>query len=153
VLVWQGAVDGWSATGQVHDRGWATVHLAECQVAIGDKHGAAESLRCAREVGARLSAPPLLTAVADVVQRARIDLDPAASAPSASAHPATYGLTDREVEVLRLVGFGRTNEQIAHELFISPKTASAHVSHILTKLGVSSRSQATTAGHRLGLLT
>jgi DNA-binding CsgD family transcriptional regulator/tetratricopeptide (TPR) repeat protein len=149
--LWQGAVDAWSATGQVHDRAWATVHLAECQVAIGDKHGAAESLRSARGVGARLRAPPLLHAVADVVHRARLDLDPGGA--SAPAHPATYGLTDREVEVLRLVGFGRTNEQIAHELFISPKTASAHVSHILSKLNVSSRSQATTAGHRLGLLS
>jgi DNA-binding NarL/FixJ family response regulator len=71
----------------------------------------------------------------------------------ASAHAATHGLADWEVEVLRLVGVGRTNSQIARDLFISPKTASAHVSHILVKLDVGSRSQATAAGHRLGLLS
>jgi FixJ family two-component response regulator len=55
--------------------------------------------------------------------------------------------------VLRLVGVGRTNSQIARDLFISPKTASAHLSPILVKLDVGSRSQATTAGHRRGLLS
>ncbi|MEP6526894.1 MAG: LuxR C-terminal-related transcriptional regulator [Nocardioidaceae bacterium] len=47
---------------------------------------------------------------------------------------------------------GRTNDQIASELLISPKTASVHVSHILTKLDVGSRSEDTTAAYRLHLL-
>jgi DNA-binding CsgD family transcriptional regulator len=151
--LWQAAVDGWSVTGQVHDRAWATVHLAECQIARGDRQAAAESLSCARRIGSELRAPALLQAVADVSHRARLELDAEAERPPASAHAETHGLTDREVEVLRLVGSGRTNEQIARDLFISPKTASAHVSHILSKLDVGSRSQATTAGHRLGLLS
>ena len=47
---------------------------------------------------------------------------------------------------------GHSNEQIAEELFISPKTASVHVSRILMKLGVSSRAQATALAYRQGLL-
>jgi DNA-binding NarL/FixJ family response regulator len=51
-------------------------------------------------------------------------------------------LSGRELEVLRLVTAGRSNPQIAAELFISRKTAERHVSNILTKLGVSTRGQA-----------
>ncbi len=56
--------------------------------------------------------------------------------------PHDLGLTDRELEVLRLVAEGRTNRQIGEQLFITTKTASAHVSHILMKLGVTNRAEA-----------
>ena len=52
-------------------------------------------------------------------------------------------MSSREVEVLRLVAQGKTNRVIAAELFISEKTVASHVSHIFTKLGLSSRSAAT----------
>ena len=58
------------------------------------------------------------------------------------------GLTSRERDVLRLVSAGRTNRQIAEELFISPKTASVHVSNILGKLGAASRTEAAAIAHR-----
>ena len=63
----------------------------------------------------------------------------------ANARPAepTAGLTAREVEVLRLVATGKTNRTIAGDLFLSEKTVARHVSNILTKLGVPSRSAAT----------
>jgi DNA-binding NarL/FixJ family response regulator len=51
-------------------------------------------------------------------------------------------LTRREQEVLRLVAAGLTNREIAERLFITPKTASNHVSHILTKLGARTRTEA-----------
>ncbi len=54
--------------------------------------------------------------------------------------------------MLHLVANGRTNREIAEELYISVKTASVHVSNILAKLGVSSRVQAATAAYRLGLV-
>jgi DNA-binding NarL/FixJ family response regulator len=63
------------------------------------------------------------------------------------------GLTAREVEVLALVGEGLTNRQIAEHLFISPKTAGLHVSHILSKLGVANRTQAAEVAHRARLRT
>ena len=53
--------------------------------------------------------------------------------------------------MLLLLAAGRSNPEIAQELFISPKTASVHVSNILAKLGLSSRVQAATLVHRLGL--
>ncbi|MFC7742596.1 response regulator transcription factor [Nocardiopsis composta] len=66
---------------------------------------------------------------------------------------AALGLTAREREVLRLVAAGRSNRRIAEELFISPKTASVHVSNILAKLGASNRGEAAAIAHRLGAFT
>ena len=65
---------------------------------------------------------------------------------------APYGLTGRELEVLRLVALGRSNAQIAEDLFISPKTVSVHVSSVLAKLQASSRTQAVATAQRTGLL-
>jgi DNA-binding CsgD family transcriptional regulator len=53
--------------------------------------------------------------------------------------------------VLGLVCAGHTNRQIAAQLFISPKTAGLHVSHILAKLSVTTRGEAAALAHRLGL--
>ena len=61
------------------------------------------------------------------------------------------GLTGRELEVLRLVTAGHSNREIAAELFISPKTASVHVSNILGKLGVATRGEAAAKAHTLRL--
>ena len=60
-------------------------------------------------------------------------------------------LSPRELEVLQLIGAGLTNRQIAERLYISPKTASIHVSHILTKLDVPRRVHAAHIAYRLGL--
>ena len=61
------------------------------------------------------------------------------------------GLSPRESEVLTLVAAGKTNRAIATELFISEKTVARHVSNILTKLGLSSRSEATAYAFKHGL--
>ena len=115
------------------------------------------------EIGAR----PLAGRLASIARRRRIRLQvPAREGPA--AHPSTAGedesagerghealrrrgLSEREIEVLTLVAAGYSNGQIADRLFISPKTASVHVSHILDKLGASSRTEAATIGVRLGL--
>ena len=62
--------------------------------------------------------------------------------------PGRLGLTDRELEVLRLVAAGRSNRDIAADLFISAKTASVHVSNIMAKLGAANRAEATAIAHR-----
>lgn len=62
------------------------------------------------------------------------------------------GLTDREVEVLKLVGQGASNREIAASLFISEKTAKNHLTHIFEKLGVSDRTQAALYAVRAGLV-
>lgn len=62
-------------------------------------------------------------------------------------------LTERETEVLMLIARGRANKQISYELFIADKTVKTHVSSILTKLGVSSRTQAALYAVRTGLVS
>jgi DNA-binding CsgD family transcriptional regulator len=62
-----------------------------------------------------------------------------------------FGLTAREREVLRLVAAGHTNREIAAKLFVTPRTAATHVTHILAKLGVESRTEATAWAVRYGL--
>ncbi|HEU5430704.1 MAG TPA: response regulator transcription factor, partial [Thermomicrobiales bacterium] len=68
--------------------------------------------------------------------------------PSAAA---AAGLTAREQDVLRLLVAGRSNAEIAAKLFISPRTATTHVSNLYAKLGVASRAEAIAFGHRHGL--
>lgn len=64
------------------------------------------------------------------------------SEPWQARHPRPDGLTEREVEVLRLLGQGATNEEIADQLFIGSGTARNHVSSILRKLGLRHRTEA-----------
>jgi DNA-binding NarL/FixJ family response regulator len=80
--------------------------------------------------------------------------DPAASsAPGDRPVPADrYGLTAREVEVLRLIADGRSNPGIAEALYISPRTAQTHVQNIFTKLGVGSRAEAVRLAVEAGLV-
>ncbi|MCU1365506.1 MAG: putative ATPase [Ilumatobacteraceae bacterium] len=80
-------------------------------------------------------------------QLAQLDLAPAGPAVPVDR----FGLSGRELEVLSLVAAGRSNPQIATALFISRKTAEHHVSNILAKLGVASRSEATALAVRHGL--
>ena len=62
-----------------------------------------------------------------------------------------FGLTPRERQVLALIAEGATNRQIGAALYMAEKTASVHVSRILSKLGVRSRTQAAAVAHRLHL--
>jgi len=64
---------------------------------------------------------------------------------------ARLELTPRELEVLALLAGGLTNREIGAELFISNKTASVHVSRILTKLSVPNRAAAAATAHHLGV--
>jgi DNA-binding NarL/FixJ family response regulator len=67
-----------------------------------------------------------------------------------SATESSVDLTERETEILRLIARGQSNKQIARSLHISEKTVKTHVSNILTKLGVQSRTQATLFAIRIG---
>ena len=98
-----------------------------------------------------------LPASIDVASAARIDLTEAAGgmSPAVDAEPTRpydLGLSPREREVLSLLAEGRTNREIADRLFISEKTASVHVTHILDKLGVSSRVEAALVAAQAGSL-
>jgi DNA-binding CsgD family transcriptional regulator/tetratricopeptide (TPR) repeat protein len=122
--------------------------LAEALAENGDREAAAAEWRPAVAAAERLGAAPLLAALRDLGARARLDTGrPAAPAP---AGPFA-ALTAREREVLKLVAEGRNNKEIAAALFISPKTASVHVSNILAKLNVTGRTQAAALALREGL--
>src|SRR5256712_5760087 len=70
-----------------------------------------------------------------------------------SAPESPEALTERETEVLRLLSQGQSNKQIAHSLHNTEKTIKTHVSRILSKLGVQSRTQATLYAIRIGLVS
>jgi len=96
----------------------------------------------------RLGARPLLAALTSLGRRGRLGRDH--ERPGDQVSPLR-GLTAREQEVLRLLAAGRTNREIASELFIAPKTASVHVSNILAKLGAASRTEAAAIAHAEGI--
>jgi len=109
---------------------------------------AATRLRRAASIAGRLGARPLAEQIADLARRAgESGVDPAAGTAA-----DRLGLTGREFEVLRLVAAGQSNREIAAALFISPKTASVHVSNILAKLGSATRTEAAAKAHALRLL-
>jgi len=144
---WDEAAAAWAAVSEPYPRAQALLHAAEAALARGDRDGAAGRLRQAATLAAGLRADPLIRELSLVARRARIVLDAVADAGSGD-----FGLTGRELEVLRLVAAGRSNRDIANELFISPKTASVHVSNILGKLGATSRGEAAAKAHALRLL-
>ncbi|MEW2353643.1 AAA family ATPase [Spirillospora sp. NPDC029432] len=145
---WRHAVAAYDGIGEVYAASQARLRAAEEAAAGNDRKAAADLLRTAAEQCALLGARPLRDEIAVMARAARIDL---ADGTAAREEPVPLGLTDRETEVLRLITAGRSNRQIAERLFISPKTASVHVSRILAKLGVRTRGEAAAAAHRLGL--
>jgi DNA-binding CsgD family transcriptional regulator len=152
---WRRAAQAWQDLGCPHRAGYAWWRQAQTQLDSGQPAAeAAEALRAA--AAAADGHAPLLTQVRALAGRARIPLHAPAVAtaqpPPAAKAPAAYGLTGRELAVLRLLAAGHTNAQIGAELYISPKTASVHVTSILRKLRVSGRVQAAALAERAGLL-
>jgi DNA-binding NarL/FixJ family response regulator len=103
---------------------------------------------CRRRPPLRGSAQPLLDEIQLVARRLRVRTVDEGS----EAAEEVGGLTPRELGVLRLIAAGRTNPEIGKALYISPKSASVHVSRILAKLDVKTRTEAAGVAHRLGLL-
>ncbi|OXS32273.1 hypothetical protein CHR28_26795 [Streptomyces sp. XY006] len=152
---WSDVVTAFEPLGRPYDLARVRLRLAEALLTGGgedERDRATELLRLAHTVGRHLGARPLADAAGTLARRARLVLAPVPAPDRAAADPAeALGLTSRERDVLRLVAAGHTNRRIAQELFISPKTASVHVSNILAKLGVSGRGEAAAVAHRLGL--
>jgi non-specific serine/threonine protein kinase len=121
--------------------GFASV-VEEARAALG-----ADAFTAAQTAGRALS-PEQAVAEADAVLALL-----AASDGTASGRPpaARHGLTPREAEVLALLVAGKSNPEIGDLLFISPRTAQTHVTSILAKLGVASRTEAAAAAVRDGL--
>ena len=146
---WEAAAEGLHRTGQVHDEAWARLRLAGCPRRLATRSALRKPSPRHWPWGHAWEPNLWFHAVHEVAGRGRIPLDAVDNTPISHRQ---FGLTQRELEVLCLVAEGYRNDQIAETLFISPKTASVHVSRILAKLGASTRTEATAVAHRQGLL-
>ena len=144
---WRTLATHWDQIGAPHQAAEARLRLAEDLAAEGDREGATEALSSALSVAESLEARPLADEIRGLAARARLKL-PGHEQPAGTTGP----LTAREHEVLQLLARGMTNQQIGDTLFMSPKTASVHVSHILDKLSASNRTEVASIAHRRGLI-
>lgn len=146
---WKTAAAQFRAIGLVYPAAYADLRSLEAHVLSGTRTGEiAPELKSVHMVAVEVGAKTFIEEVEALARRTGISLAAAEDEPGAAGD---LGLTNRELEVLRLLADGRTNRQIGEELFITPKTASVHVSRILMKLGVANRAEAAAAAHRLGL--
>jgi DNA-binding CsgD family transcriptional regulator len=129
------AVRGWDERGRIWEALWARLDLASCLVRMNRPADAADAVALVQKQAQVIGSEPLLArsgGLAKANRRRGLEDEP------------WRPLTAREFEVARAIGSGMTNAEIAAELFVAPKTVSAHVEHILAKLGVSRRAEIAT---------
>jgi DNA-binding NarL/FixJ family response regulator len=140
--------------GYVYESARTRWRLAEALAEAGRRDEAADVWRAARATATALRAAPLGAALDDLARRARLNAGHGphgnGTRDGAAGTSRLGGLTEREREVLGLLARGLSNREIGAELFITPKTASVHVSNILAKLGASSRTEAAAIAYREG---
>ena len=149
--LWRAAAASWEAAHEPLAAAYCRWREAEYLLGARlDRRRAVESTQLAWQVAAEAGAPLLVARIERLAERARITLATVESAIASTTHSAAedLGLTPREVEVLAQLAKGRTDRQIAEELFISKKTASVHVSNLLRKLDAASRIEAAEIGQR-----
>jgi DNA-binding CsgD family transcriptional regulator/tetratricopeptide (TPR) repeat protein len=151
---WAAVVERWKELGLPLEQAYARLHEAECLLAEGDRDGASDALAAGLQIVSDAGADWLRDELRALARRGRLAMpsEDLGAAPPVDEALERLGLTDRELEVLELLATGMTNREIGERLFMSQKTASVHVSRILTKLEVSSRVEAATAAQRLGLV-
>ena len=141
VAAWRAAEEAFAQLHHVHELAAVRVALATVLRAAGDaawREVAAQARAAAQQLGTR----PLLE-----------ELTALGAAPSRNLPETNDALTPREQQILALVAEGRSNGEIARQLFISAKTVSVHVSNILGKLGAAGRTEAAAIARRRGLLS
>ncbi len=153
---WKQTAALWRAHGNLYRAAYAEFRHTEALVLSRAPRAATQAaLDAAAATSSELGAAPLVEEVRALARRARLSRSPPASdtAGADRSEPENpYALTERELEVLRLLGAGLTNREISQRLFISQHTAGVHVSHILAKLGVANRVMAAAVAERLGLV-
>jgi DNA-binding NarL/FixJ family response regulator len=138
---WRTVVDRFEQLGHRFETARSQARLAAALHAAGHERDAADLRVQVQAVALRLGARPLLRELG--------------SPPAAAFDPGDrrgQPLTVRELEVLELVAIGRSNRDIADQLYISAKTASVHVSNILSKLGARSRTEAVAIARQQGVM-
>jgi len=154
--------DAWKTAATRWDEALERYHAAYCRwreaeatlAGKGERRRATDAARAAWQTSVEIGARPLQTRCEDLARRARIALTPTETATAPSPRQLIgedLGLTPREIEVLAQLALGRTDRQIAEELYISKKTASVHVSNILRKLDAANRIDAAEIAQRVGL--
>ncbi len=159
---WARAAEGWEQLERPYESANCRLRQAEALVEAGAREEGERVLADARRSAAELGSIWLVEEVQGLAARARLDMDAILGAAAGDGalggagdgapHEDPFGLTPRELEVLRLLALGSTNREIGAQLFMAEKTASVHVSRILAKLEVRSRTQAAAVAHRAGLV-
>jgi DNA-binding CsgD family transcriptional regulator len=156
---WARAAEEWDMLGRPFEVAYARWREGEALLAVGARRAEArDRLAQAALIAHRLGAGAIATPVASLAARARIHLpdpvDSVAREPAAARRPSVGStLTRREREVLGLLCQGASNRQIGETLFITENTAGVHVSNILGKLDVASRTEAVAVATMAGLAT
>jgi pentatricopeptide repeat protein len=136
---WELAVEAFTRYGEPFEQARSRARLAAALRLAGDNTSSSAQARAAEETALQLHAAPLLA-----------ELRPLTG--TRPAHASVDLLTPREHEVLTLVAAGHSNREIGERLYVSAKTASVHVSNIMAKLDVRSRTEAAAVARRRGLI-
>jgi DNA-binding CsgD family transcriptional regulator len=147
------------AAGKHHAIGFrwfeATARWRQAQAMLSEgaaRSAVAEPLRRAHATALDLGAAPLVAEIESLARAARISLvEPSGPPQPLDQQSVLTSLTSREREVLSHLIAGRTNTEIARDLFISDKTVSVHVTNVLRKTGTANRMEAASLALRLGL--
>ena len=131
----ENAIAGWTERGRIWEATWARLDLAHCLMRSNRFAEAASLLATAHSAAEAVGSAPLIARADELARIGR---------GRGTVEEPWRPLTAREWEVARLIAEGLTNAEIAGELTIAPKTASAHVEHILAKLGVARRTEIAT---------
>ena len=153
---WAAAAEAWDELSRPYLAAYSRWREAEALMAERDRDGAARAASAALAGARRLGSAWLVEEIESLAARARLNLGEVGGAPAKASSPAEdedpFGLTARERDVLALVAGGATNREIGERLHMAEKTASVHVSRILAKLNVRSRTEAAAVAHRQGLV-
>ncbi len=149
--LWREAAKAWAAVERPYPRAIALWRQAQASLERNDRAAASAALADAHAIAAELGAEWLRAEIDGLASRARLNLATAKPAEVEEAQPVPFDLTPRELQVLELLVSGVTNREIGERLFMAEKTASVHVSRILAKLDVRSRTEAAAVAHRHGI--